>query len=73
MQIAGNGYFTSQVAGTVVANAQVNQGYLETSNVTVADEMVELMQTAREYEANQKVLSTVNQTLQKATNEIGRV
>ncbi|GGI66166.1 flagellar hook-basal body protein [Enterococcus alcedinis] len=73
LQIAGNGYFTSQVAGTVVANAQVNQGYLETSNVTVADEMVELMQTAREYEANQKVLSTVNQTLQKATNEIGRV
>lgn len=73
LEIIGNGYLTSPIAGTIVPNASVKQGYLETSNVTVADEMVELMQTAREYEANQKVLSTVNQTLQKATNEIGRV
>lgn len=73
LELAGNGYFSSQVAGTMIPNARVSQGWLETSNVNVADEMVEMMQTAREYEANQKVLSTVNQTLQKATNEIGRV
>lgn len=73
LEIIGNGYLTSPIAGTIVPNVSVKQGYLETSNITVADEMVELMQTAREYEANQKVLSTVNQTLQKATNEIGRV
>lgn len=72
LQIAGNGYFTSEAPGAVIPNAQAVQGYLETSNVSVADEMVDLMQTAREYEANQKVLSTINQTLQKATNEIGR-
>lgn len=72
MNNLGNGYYTSDVAGTVVANASVRKGYLETSNVIVADEMVDLIKTAREFEANQKALSTINQTLQKATNEIGR-
>lgn len=68
----GNGYYTSPAAGQVVPNGLVRQGYLETSNVKVADEMVDLIQTAREFDANQKTLSTINQTLQKATNEIGR-
>ncbi|MHC5269558.1 flagellar hook-basal body protein [Enterococcus sp. LJL98] len=68
----GNGYYTSETAGQVLQNPLTRQGFLETSNVKVADEMVELMQTAREFEANQKTLSTINQTLQKATNEIGR-
>ena len=68
----GNGYYISDVPGQVIDNPQTRQGYLETSNVQVADEMVELIQTAREFEANQKALSTINQTLQKATNEIGR-
>lgn len=68
----GNGYFTSGVAGQTIQNPILRQGYLETSNVQVADEMVEMIQTAREFEANQKALSTINQTLQKATNEIGR-
>ena len=68
----GNGYYTSEQPVQVIENPQLRQGYLETSNVQVADEMVELIQTAREFEANQKALSTINQTLQKATNEIGR-
>ena len=67
-----NGYYTSEQPAQVIENPQLRQGYLETSNVQVADEMVELIQTAREFEANQKALSTINQTLQKATNEIGR-
>lgn len=68
----GNGYYTSGVPGQTIQNPLIRQGYLETSNVQVADEMVEMIQTAREFEANQKALSTINQTLQKATNEIGR-
>lgn len=68
----GNGYYTSEQPAQFIENPQLRQGYLETSNVQVADEMVELIQTAREFEANQKALSTINQTLQKATNEIGR-
>lgn len=72
LESQGNAYYTSQVAGQVQANAGVRQGYLEASNVQIADEMVDLIQAAREFEMNQKALSTMNQTLQKTVNEIGR-
>lgn len=49
------------------------RGFLEMSNVIVADEMVRLIQIAREFEANQKALQTSEDTLSKAVNEIGRV
>ena len=51
----------------------VVQGFLEMSNVSVSDEMVKLIQVAREFEANQKALMTSDETLNKAVNEIGRV
>uniref|UniRef100_UPI00403F9B19 flagellar hook-basal body protein n=1 Tax=Candidatus Enterococcus willemsii TaxID=1857215 RepID=UPI00403F9B19 len=68
----GNTYFQSNAAVQAVENPRVFQGYLETSNVTVADEMVAMIQTSREFEANQKVLSTTNETLRKTVNELGR-
>lgn len=49
------------------------KGYLEMSNVAISDEMVKLIQVAREFEANQKALMTSDETLNKAVNEIGRV
>ena len=69
----GDGYFTG--AGGVVgtANSTVYQGYLESSNLELADVMVEMLQITREFEANQKVLQASNETLQKATNEVGKV
>ena len=51
----------------------VSQGYLEMSNVIIADEMVKLIEIAREFEANQKLLHTSDETLNKAVNEVGRV
>lgn len=69
----GNTYFTSTNAGQLVNAAQVKQGYLEQSNVSASDEMVALLQTSREFEANQKALSSINDTLKKATNELGRI
>jgi flagellar basal-body rod protein FlgG len=46
---------------------------LEGSNTDTAQNMVDLIQTSREFEANQKVLSTANQTLGKAVNELGKI
>lgn len=68
-----SGYFTG--AGAVQNNGSgtVYQGYLESSNVDIADIMVEMMQITREYEANQKVLHASNETLQQATNQVGKV
>ena len=56
----------------VDTNPNVMQGYLEQSNVSMSDEMVTLMQTGREFEANQKVLSSTNETLDKAVNSLGK-
>ena len=70
---AGQNYVTSNAAGTNVNAPVIQQGALEQANVSVADEMVAMIQTSREFEANQKVLSSTNQTLQKAVNELGKI
>jgi len=56
-----------------VFNATVKQGFLETSNVSVVDSMVEMIRFQRNYEANQKSVQSEDDTLNKAVNDIGRV
>jgi flagellar basal-body rod protein FlgG len=68
----GDTYYTSDEQPQVVNNPRIYQGYLEQANVQVADEMVAMIQATREFEANQKVLSTTNETLRKAVNDLGR-
>ncbi len=41
------------------------QGYVETSNVNVAEELVNMIQTQRAYEINSKAVSTSDQMLQR--------
>ena len=41
----------------VSANAQVRQGYQESSNVQIVDELVDMIMVTRLYEANMKLLS----------------
>ena len=55
------------------SEALVHQGYLETSNVNVIREMVEMINVTRAYETNQKVIQTIDETLDKAVNTVGRV
>ena len=59
--------------GIPAENSTVTQYALEDSNVNTADIMIDMMQIARDFESNQKVLHTLDETLQKAANEIGRV
>jgi flagellar basal-body rod protein FlgG len=54
-------------------NATIKQGFLESSNVSVVDSMVEMIRFQRNYEANQKSVTSEDETLQKAVNEVGRV
>lgn len=44
------------------------QGYLETSNVQVVDEMVKMITAQRAYEINSKAISTSDEMLQTANN-----
>ncbi len=45
----------------------INQGYVETSNVNVAEELVNMIQTQRAYELNSKAITTSDQMLQRLT------
>ncbi|MBI1173845.1 MAG: flagellar basal-body rod protein FlgG [Sideroxydans sp.] len=45
----------------------LNQGYVETSNVNVVEEMVNMIQTQRAYEINSKAITTSDQMLQRLT------
>ncbi len=50
------------------------QGYLEGSNVNLVKEMVSLIEVQRHYQADQKVITTIdNQLDNKAINDVGRI
>ncbi len=51
--------------GTVV------QGMLETSNVNIAEELVNMIETQRSYEVNTKAVAAADQMLQYANNRLG--
>ena len=55
------------------ADGQIYSGYLEASNVSTVTEMVNLITISRQYESNQKVIQTIDSTLEKAVNQVGRV
>lgn len=68
-----NMYDATAAAGLQASTATVHQGYLEMSNTNVIEEMVDMITITRAYEAGQKMVQTVDSTLQKAVNEIGKV
>ena len=68
-----NMYEATAQAGLRAGTATVNQGYLEMSNTNVITEMVNMITVTRAYEAGQKVVQTMDQTLDKAVNQIGKV
>lgn len=55
------------------ALAKVYSGYLETSNVSAVTEMVDMITVQRAYESNQKVITTIDSTLEIAANQIGKL
>lgn len=68
-----NTLYTSNQEGFTLMNAEVRQGFLEMSNVNIADQLIKMIEVSREFESNQKLLHTADETLSKAVNEIGRV
>ena len=55
------------------ADAVVNSGYLEMSNVQVVSEMVNLIAITRAYESNQKIIQTYDSSLEIAVNQLGKI
>jgi flagellar basal-body rod protein FlgG len=48
----------------------LQQGSLEGSNVNVVEELVNMIETQRAYEMNSKAISTTDQMLQYASNNL---
>ncbi len=53
--------------------AKVQQGYLEASNVDTVNSMIRMITYYRNYEADQKVVHAIDETIEKAVNQIGVV
>lgn len=68
-----NYYQAIEGAQTTEADVQVHSGYLEQSNVETVQEMVNMIAIQRNYEANQKVITTYDKSLDITVNQIGKV
>jgi flagellar basal-body rod protein FlgG len=68
---AGEGLFTGAAGGQAAGN--VRSGALEGSGVDAARTMVDMIASLRAFEAGQRVITTIDSTLQKAANDVGRV
>ncbi len=66
VESAASGNANTNTPGTNGAGL-VSQGYVETSNVNVVEELVNMIQTQRAYEINSKAITTSDQMLQKLT------
>lgn len=69
----GDNLFSSQGGGNPIATPEIVTGFLESSNVNSVIEMVDMIDLMREYEANQKVITAMDSTLDKSVNELGRI
>ena len=65
---AASGVALNEATNRNVARSTIMQGYLEGSNVQVADEMVNLIVAQRAYEMNSKAITTTDEMMQTANN-----
>ncbi len=73
LQPIAGGFFVAGpgAAPEPVSEPDLLQGYLEGSNVTPLREMVDLVLISRAYEANQKIITTVDQQMEKTLQALG--
>lgn len=73
LQPTSGGMFTASASAGMVSveEPELMQGYLEQSNVQPLREMVDLVIISRAYEANQKMITTLDQQMQKALEALG--
>ena len=65
-------YNITEDAVAVPFTGRIVQGFIETSNVNIVREMVEMISLSRAYEANSRMITIADQTLGQAVNDIAR-
>lgn len=77
LQKVGNSNYTLKANATSVPvaarDARFHQGYIETSNVNVVEEMTEMISANRVFEATQKAIQAHDQMDDKLINQVGKV
>ncbi len=68
---AGEAYFRATNGGEQI-NGGVRQGFIERSNSELTEDMTAMVAVQRTYQANQSVLSQLDQSLELATAQLGR-
>lgn len=70
----GNGLYVRTTESVEIDfTGKVQQGFLENSNVSSIEEMINMINVMRSYESSQKILTTYDATLDQAVNQIGRL
>ena len=69
----GNLYFSLAAPQAAANPYRVAQGFLETSNVDIGREMVNMLSVFRTYETNQRMITMIDETVGRAVNDIGRL
>jgi flagellar basal-body rod protein FlgG len=75
MTSLGNGLLTagSNMTELQASQAQVQQGFLENSNVSNQHEMVQLMQASRHFESVEKAIQGYDELMETAIRKLGEV
>ena len=71
---SGNSQYTNNELENVIEieDFRIIQGGLEGSNVDPMVEMVQLLETQRNFESTQRAVRSIDDALKKATNEVGK-
>ncbi|MFH2035015.1 MAG: flagellar hook-basal body protein [Candidatus Zixiibacteriota bacterium] len=74
MKVGNTGYVLPDgISPRAAANFVIKQGYLESSNVEIVNEMVDMITSYRNYEADSKSIKAQDESLEKLFANVGRV
>jgi len=75
LESLGDGTFRTAIAALEeqTGRASVRQGFLEGSNVAPVNEMIQMMETLRRFEAEQRFARAYDGMLDKAISELGKI
>lgn len=70
----GENYFDAvEGAREAETESEIYSGYLELANMSIVTEMVNMIAIQRQYDSNQKMITTFDDTLDAAVNQLGKV
>lgn len=70
----GENFFEPVEGATIIeTDSSIYSGYLEMANMSIVTEMVNMIAVQRHYESNQKVITTMDETLDIAVNQLGKI